>query len=59
MKLRDYYLLNLKKKLNENKLVLLLHLLVAGCNIDVRFSVHPSVCPSVNIYVDVRHLCQS
>ena len=35
------------------------HLLVAGCNIGVRFSVRPSVHPSVNIYVDVRHLCQS
>ena len=39
------------------------HLLVAGCDIGVRFSVRPSVppsvCPSVNIYVDVRHLCQS
>ena len=31
------------------------HLLVAGCNIGVRFSIRPSV----NIYVDVRHLCQS
>ena len=31
------------------------HLLVAGCDIGVRFSVRPSV----NIYVDVRHLCQS
>ena len=39
------------------------HLLVAGCDIGVRFSVRPSVSPSVrpsvNIYVDVRHLCQS
>ena len=47
------------------------HLLVAGCDIGVRFSVRPSVRPSVrqsvrqsvrpsvNIYVDVRHLCQS
>ena len=34
---------------------LLSHLLVAGCDIGVRFSVRPSV----NIYVDVRHLCQS
>ena len=43
--------------------VLLSHLLVAGCDIGVRFSVRPSVRqsvrPSVNIYVDVRHLCQS
>ena len=42
---------------------LLSHLLVAGCDIGVRFSVRPSVRqsvrPSVNIYVDVRHLCQS
>ena len=38
---------------------LLSHLLVAGCDIGVRFSVSPSVRPSVNIYVDVRHLCQS
>ena len=44
-------------------LIFLSHLLVAGCDIGVRFSVrppvHPSVRPSVNIYVDVRHLCQS
>ena len=38
---------------------LLSHLLVAGCDIGVRFSVRPSVRPSVNIYVDVRLLCQS
>ena len=42
---------------------LLSHLLVAGCDIGVRFSIRPSVCqsvsPSINIYVDVRHLCQS
>ena len=30
------------------------HLLVAGCDIGVRFSVRPSV----NIYIDVRLLCQ-
>ena len=35
------------------------HLLVAGCDIGVRFSVRQSVRPSVNIYVDVRLLCQS
>ena len=34
---------------------LLSHLLVAGCDIGVRFSVRLSV----NIYVEVRHLCQS
>ena len=43
--------------------IFLSHLLVAGCDIGVRFSVRPSVPasvrPSVNIYVDVRHLCQS
>ena len=44
--------LNHTYKSNEH---LLSHLLVAGCNIGVRFSVRPSV----NIYVDVRHLCQS
>ena len=31
------------------------HLLLAGCDIGVRFS----VCRCVNIYVEVRHLCQS
>ena len=31
------------------------HLLVAGCDIGIRFSIHPPV----NIYVDVRHLGQS
>ena len=35
------------------------HLLVAGCDIGVRFSVRLSVRLSVNIYVDVQHLCQT
>ena len=35
--------------------IFLSHLLVAGCDIGVRFSVRLSV----NIYIDVRHLCQS
>ena len=39
----------------EHLLFFLSHLLVAGCDIGVRFSVRPSV----NIYVEVRHLCQS
>ena len=42
------------------KVVLFLsHLLVAGCDIGVRYSVRPPARPSVSIYVDVRHLCQS
>ena len=53
--------------LTDTEVSLLSHLLVAGCDIGVRFSVRlsvrqsvrPSVRPSVNIYVEVRHLCQS
>ena len=37
----------------DNLGMFLSHLLVAGCDIGVRFSVRPSV----NIYVDERHLC--
>ena len=29
------------------------------CDIGIRFSVRLSICPSVNIYVEVWHLCQS
>ena len=36
-----------------------LHVLVAGCDIGVLFSVSLGVRLSVNIYVEVRHLCQS
>ena len=36
---------------NPQYMFLLSHLLVAGCDIGIRFSVRPSV----NIYVDVRH----
>ena len=32
----------------------LLHLLEAGCNIGILFSFSPSVCPSINIYVEVQ-----
>ena len=54
-------------KVGRHVIDLLSHLLVAGCDIGVRFSVRPSVSPSVrqsvrpsvNIYVDVRHLFQS
>ena len=38
-----------------NNYYFLSHLLVAGCDIGIRFSTRPSV----NIYVEVRHLCQS
>ena len=40
-----------EKKIDQ----LLSLLLVAGCDKGVHFSVRPSV----NIYVEVRHLCQS
>ena len=52
----EYYISITKETIWMKRQTLFLsHLLVAGCDIGVRFSVRPSV----NIYVDVRHLCQS
>ena len=55
-KKKKLYFLKKKKQQKKNKFIeFLSHLLVAGCDIGVQFSVRPSI----NIYVDVQHLCQS